>query len=253
MLWTRDRIVKSLRATMRLRPDSADVWLFSYGSLIWNPLLYVSDSIPAELHSWHRSFCLRLIAGRGSAMTPGRMLSLEPGGKTAGLALRLHASDLEEELRLVWRREMLTGAYVPTWVQLKLHDERRVWAIAFVADPAHRLYEADASVGSVARLVAHASGPLGTNVDYVFRLKHALQRHGLSDALCRWCRVSDAAAWHSGDTARRATDLKVAVLEEIATRDAHASEVLWRGVAIRQDPAREFQTATKLASEGRRS
>ncbi|KAA0997638.1 gamma-glutamylcyclotransferase [Paraburkholderia panacisoli] len=182
MLWTRDRIEESLRATMRLRPDTADVWLFAYGSLIWNPLLYVSDSIPAELHGWHRSFCLRLIAGRGSAMTPGRMLSLEPGGKTAGLALRLHAADLEEELRLLWRREMLTGAYVPTWVQLKLHDERHVWAIAFVADPAHRLYEADASVGSVARLVAHASGPLGTNVDYVFRLEHALQRHGLSDA-----------------------------------------------------------------------
>jgi cation transport protein ChaC len=110
------------------------------------------------------------------------MLSLEPGGETHGLALRLAETDVDEELHLVWIREMLTGAYRPTWARLSLGNRREIPAIVFVADPAHPHYENDASVKSVAPLVAAASGPLGTNVDYVLRLEKALAEHQMADS-----------------------------------------------------------------------
>jgi cation transport protein ChaC len=109
------------------------------------------------------------------------MLSLEPGGKTVGVVLRLSDEMASDELRLVWIREMPTGAYRPTWADVILDDGRAIKAIAFVANPTHPLYEQDASVSAVAPLIAAASGPLGTNADYVFRLELALSECGTSD------------------------------------------------------------------------
>jgi cation transport protein ChaC len=182
ILWSKERIANSLRDTLLARPEQSDVWLFAYGSLIWNPLVNVRESQPAKLQGWRRSFCLRTTAGRATTNTPGRMLSLEPGGETHGLALRLAETDVDEELHLVWIREMLTGAYRPTWARLSLGNRREIPAIVFVADPAHPHYENDASVKSVAPLVAAASGPLGTNVDYVLRLEKALAEHQMADS-----------------------------------------------------------------------
>jgi glutathione-specific gamma-glutamylcyclotransferase len=89
VLWTQEKIDVSLSETLQSRPADGEIWLFGYGSLIWNPLFEYDAREVATLHGWHRSFCLRAIAGRGSPDAPGRMLSLEPGGFTRGVALRL--------------------------------------------------------------------------------------------------------------------------------------------------------------------
>lgn len=68
------------------------------------------------LQGWHRAFCMRLTAGRGTLHQPGRMLALKEGGQTTGLAFRLPESKLREELELLWKREMITDCYVPTGV-----------------------------------------------------------------------------------------------------------------------------------------
>jgi len=182
ILWSRERIEQSLTETMRARPPSSDVWIFGYGSLIWNPLLHFDGRQWASLRGWHRSFCLRMIAGRGSAQTPGRMLALEPGGATSGVAFRLAELTIEEELRLVWAREMPTGVYHPIWSAITLADGQAAMAITFVADPTHPLHEKDTRVSTVAPLIATASGSLGSNADYVFRLRSALTANGVTDA-----------------------------------------------------------------------
>lgn len=182
ILWSEERIETSLQETMRCRPDEEDIWLFAYGSLMWNSLLDLLEACPATLAGYHRSYCLKTIAGRGNARVPGRMLSIEPGGETVGLALRIDPKKFEEELRLVWVREMPTGAYRPTWLRLKLQNEKEVWAIVFVAVPTHLFYESDASVDKVAPIVAVAVGPLGTSAEYLFKLEETLAKLGLTDA-----------------------------------------------------------------------
>ena len=174
LIWTPERLAHSLHQTIVRRPQGA-IWLFAYGSLIWNPLLRISETRLATLHGWHRSFCLRAIAGRGSTVTLGRMLSLEAQGKTRGVALLLDAATLDEELQVLWSREMLTGAYLPIWVRVRLEDVREIWAIVFVSNSDHPLYEADARVQTVAPLISAASGPLGSNAGYVFLLDRAFR------------------------------------------------------------------------------
>src|ERR1700761_7484218 len=89
ILWTQAQIDQSLAETMSRRPERGDLWVFAYGSLMWNPISEYDSRVIATLDDWHRSFCIRLVAGRGSPEKPGRMLSLEPGGTTEGVALRM--------------------------------------------------------------------------------------------------------------------------------------------------------------------
>jgi cation transport protein ChaC len=179
--WSPEQIERSMRETLDLRPDTSDLWFFGYGSLIWNPVCKFEARSRAILRGWHRSFCLRIVAGRASAFAPGRMLSLKPGGITEGIAFRLPATGLVEELRLLWIREMPTGAYLPTWSTVTLLDGSVATALTFVARQEHPLYEQDASVLSVAPFIATASGSLGTNADYLFKLKAALVEWRVSD------------------------------------------------------------------------
>ena len=180
--WTPAQIEQSMRETMDARADTGDLWIFGYGSLIWNPVFQVEMQHKAILEGWHRSFCLRTIAGRSSPQLPGRMLSLEPGGRTEGVALRLPACALEDELPILWIREMPTGAYRPIWSPIAMEDGTRPTALVFVADQHHPLYEPNAAVGSVAAFVASAYGPLGTNAEYLFKLKESLASWNVADS-----------------------------------------------------------------------
>lgn len=181
LLWSPEQRSASLSATLARRPDQSPVWLFGYGSLMWNPAFVYAETAPALLTGWHRDFCLRLTAGRGTAGHPGRMLALKEGGQTTGLAFRLPEKGLREELTLVWKREMITGCYLPTWCPLLLDDGRQVNALVFTMDSRHPLYEADSRAEIIAPLIATASGPLGSNAQYLFSLEQAMKERGIQD------------------------------------------------------------------------
>jgi glutathione-specific gamma-glutamylcyclotransferase len=182
-LWSAERIEASLEHTLAHRPprDHGPIWIFAYGSLMWNPLIDFDARVAATLHDWRRSFCLRVTAGRGSPHAPGRMLALEPGGSAAGVALRLAPHSMAEELRLVWIREMVAGSYRPTWAPISFADGTHTHAVAFVADRSQSQYESDAAIHTVAPLIAEAHGHHGTNLDYLLKLETALHEAGLTD------------------------------------------------------------------------
>ncbi|WP_312739845.1 gamma-glutamylcyclotransferase [Cedecea neteri] len=197
LLWSPEQRSASLAATLACRPDQSPVWLFGYGSLMWNPAFEFEESAPGMLVGWHRAFCLRLTAGRGTACRPGRMLALKEGGRTTGLAYRLPEAGLEDELTLVWKREMITGCYLPTWCKLELDDGRTVNALVFIMDPRHPLYEADTRAETIAPLIASASGPLGTNAQYLFSLEQEMKKHGMKDD-CMSELANQVRVWLSG-------------------------------------------------------
>jgi len=178
--WTGDDLQRSLSTALELRPEG-DLWVFGYGSLMWNPLMEFDARQLASLDGWHRSFSVRSISGRGSPEHPGRVLSLEPGGQVQGVAFRLRPDLAEAELRLLWTREMAGGVYHPLWLDLTLVNGQAVRAITFVANVEHPQYEPDASVETVAKLVAKATGAFGPNIDYNHALDRALADLGLQD------------------------------------------------------------------------
>jgi cation transport protein ChaC len=181
-LWTLEQIAASLEATLRDKPaGAASIWVFAYGSLIWNPMIEFDKRMVATLHGWQRSFCLQMTAGRASPDNPGRMLALRPGGHTRGIAFQLRAATSNDELRLIWIREMVLGSYRPTWAPITLEDGRQTHAIAFVADESREQFQHDSSVPTVAPLIGCATGTFGTNAEYLFKLHAALAECGVND------------------------------------------------------------------------
>ena len=115
----------SLRRVLEEHPAGADVWIFGYGSLVWNPLVHHEERRVARLHGFHRSFCLWSHVNRGSMQKPGLVLGLDTGGSCRGVAFRVAHDKVPAELRLLWRREMVLGVlddssseHVPPHVQV---------------------------------------------------------------------------------------------------------------------------------------
>ena len=96
-------------------PHPRRIWVFGFGSLIWNPAFHFVERRTARIHGYHRQFCLWARSGRGSPERPGLMLSLESGGSCTGVAYRLDEHAAATELDVLWRREMSTMAYRPVW------------------------------------------------------------------------------------------------------------------------------------------
>ncbi len=170
----------SLRATLAEAPAGADVWVFGYGSLIWNPAFHFVEKRVARIHGYHRRFCLWSPLGRGTSDNPGLMLGLEHGGACRGVAFRIAAQAVETELDILWRREMFTGAYRPTWVRARSASEC-VPAITFVINRENRRYAGRLSEDTITRHIATATGPMGPCRDYLFETVAHLAELGLQD------------------------------------------------------------------------
>ena len=179
-----DELLASLRATRAAAPPDAEtdeaLWLFAYGSLLWNPCVAIDHSRPARLHGFHRDFRLKLTYGRGSPKAPGLMLGLAPGGSCRGAALRVTGPDLEHELHLVWRRELLTGVYRPRWVRLET-PEGPLDAVTFVVDPRNPCYCGRLSTDEAVQLLATGHGVLGSAAEYLENTVAHLDELGIHD------------------------------------------------------------------------
>ncbi|GEO19077.1 gamma-glutamylcyclotransferase [Microvirga aerophila] len=172
----------SLDATLAVQPTPGDVWLFGYGSLIWNPTFHYVEQKPVLIRGWHRQFCLSTPIGRGTPDQPGLVLGLDRGGSCRGVAFRVAHAEAKVELELVWRREMVTGAYVPRWVTLHGPElPHGTSGIAFTINRAAPNYLRPSSEAETARVIASACGVLGPCRDYLFDTIQGLEGFGIHD------------------------------------------------------------------------
>jgi len=169
-----------VRAILARAPRPGRVWVFAFGSLIWNPAFHFVERRTARIHGYHRQFCLWSRAGRGSPERPGLMLSLESGGSCTGVAYRLSPRAAATELDVIWRREMFTMAYRPVWTTAHTPKgpER---AIAFSANRNHERYVPGLEAEAVARYLATGAGPMGRCCDYLFDTVEHLRQLGIRD------------------------------------------------------------------------
>ena len=97
------------RAVLKDRMEQ-DLWVFAYGSLIWDPAVQVEEYRYATLSGWRRRFCMRIEGGRGSHESPGLMAALDDGGPCDGVVFRIPAALVDQDTQFMWRREMFSGA-----------------------------------------------------------------------------------------------------------------------------------------------
>jgi cation transport protein ChaC len=180
-LLTEEQREDNRRRFLRRWDGKSDIWVFGYGSLMWNPAIHVADTKPAKVFGLHRSFCLKLPLGRGTPERPGLMLALDHGGSCQGMAHRISAHQVESETEILWMREMIGGSYRPTWINLQMNGRTiRQPAFTYVINRQHKRYAGKVKEDTIVRRIARAEGQLGTNREYLYRTVERLDALGIS-------------------------------------------------------------------------
>jgi len=164
-------------------PPTGDVWMFAYGSLIWNPVSDAVEQRVGRAAGWHRAFCLGWTEiVRASPDRPGLMLALDRGGECEGVVFRLPPDAIEANLGRLVRREMfrMPSPMVPCWLDVAT-EKGPLRAVAFVIDPASDLYVGGLDIGEVARSLAASAGERGTMAEYLLQTVSNLEALGVRD------------------------------------------------------------------------
>ncbi len=172
---------ESLRETLAAAPSQSDIWVFAYGSLIWDPCFAAADRRGVTLPTHRRAFNVWSLLARGTPDRPGLGLGLEPGGTCTGIAYRLSDAQLHDDLTALWAREMHNGLYVPEWLPVTA-PEGPIIALCFVADQTHAQYAGALPDDDAAAVIASAEGKFGSCRDYLASTVHALAAEGFPDA-----------------------------------------------------------------------
>jgi len=185
---------RSLEATLAGWNGYDDIWVFGYGSLIWNPCLRHIGRQRALVRGFHRRFCLWSSVYRGTPEQPGLVLALDRGGSVRGVVYRIAPDQVRQELLLLWRREMTGGSYVARWLRADLPDAadtqpRKVSAIGFVVNHSAKSYAGHLPDDEIVRILVTASGRYGSGADYLYQTDAAMRAAGIVDPyLDRLCR-----------------------------------------------------------------
>jgi glutathione-specific gamma-glutamylcyclotransferase len=160
---------------------TGDLWIFGYGSLMWNPGFEYVRSQPAMLRGYHRAFCVTSTRYRGTPERPGLVLGLDRGGCCRGIAFLVADAEVAGVLQNLWDREMPRQVYSPRVMQIDLGEGGKSRALTFVADRAHEAYMGRMDVDDIARTIADCSGARGPNADYLFNTLRHLEAIGIRE------------------------------------------------------------------------
>ncbi|MEP1496346.1 MAG: gamma-glutamylcyclotransferase [Paracoccaceae bacterium] len=160
------------------------IWIFAYGSLIWDPGFIPQEQVVARLDGWHRRFCLRSLRYRGTFTEPGLVLALDAGLQSycEGVALSIPHAETEPVMAMIRARELFNPAYREITASLQLQDGRVVQALTYVVNRDHEQY-GDFTPEQQAQMISTAEGERGPNVDYLLNTADHLKTQGIADPM----------------------------------------------------------------------
>lgn len=164
------------------------MWVFGYGSLLWNPGFDVARSELATLAGYARSFCMRSIHHRGTEAEPGLVLALDAmdGAQCDGIALAVAEGQEDRTLAYLRERELISSAYLERVLDITLASGEQVQAVTYVIDPDHVQYCGHLPLEEQAQIIAHAVGGRGPNTEYLYNTTDHLAEIGLNDPDLTW-------------------------------------------------------------------
>ncbi len=163
------------------------MWVFGYGSLLWNPGFPVARHEVATLAGYARSFCMRSIHHRGTEDHPGLVLALDAieSAQCTGVALAVEDGHEAQTLADLRERELVSSAYLERNLEVTLASGEVVTAVTYVIDPNHDQYCA-LSLEEQAGIIASAVGGRGPNTEYLYNTASHLAEIGLQDHDLDW-------------------------------------------------------------------
>ena len=169
---------------------SGDLWVFGYGSLMWDPGFGFVRSASARLHGYHRAFCVYSTRYRGTPERPGLVLGLDRGGCCRGIAFLIAEAEVGRVLENLWAREMPRLVYRPRLVPVDVGAEK-VNALTFRCGP-----DAEASAAGTMRFAGRRFQIIAQRIAVGKRSAALIARHA---AICSTrCVTSTSSAYGSG-------------------------------------------------------
>lgn len=187
---------------MKPTSEPRELWVFGYGSLMWNPGFAYEDTIAATLKGYHRAFCVYSVFYRGTPLRPGLVLGLDQGGTCHGMAFRVAAQNAVATIRYLRAREQVTGVYRETVLPVTLKDPSSVQvpALSFVVERRHPGYANALTPAQQAHLIRAARGRSGSNLEYAINTIGHLQQMGCAEPnLTRLLPLLGPMFWQSRD------------------------------------------------------
>jgi len=174
-------LLASLRNALTPWTPGTPFWIFAYGSLMWNPSFTFDARHVATIRGYHRSFRVWSRINRGTPDKPGLVLTLDRGGSCRGLVYRIHPDLVQEQMNLIWKREMNYGSYCPKWLNCIVGDET-IRALVFTVNRECSGYAGELPIEAMVEAIASAAGRYGPAHEYLFRTTETLHEHGIRDS-----------------------------------------------------------------------
>jgi cation transport protein ChaC len=159
------------------------LWVFGYGSLIWNPGFEFEQKQLATLKGYRRAFCMWSVHYRGDESCPGLVLGLDKSEAEScqGVAYFIAPDKAEAAHVYLRERELVSYAYLEQRCALELKNGEQVNALCYVIDRSHSQYAKGLDLAAQAAVIAQASGTKGPNRDYLFSTSDPLAELGIAD------------------------------------------------------------------------
>jgi cation transport protein ChaC len=159
-----------------------DLWVFAYGSLIWNPVFETVERKRATAFGWHRSFSLEMTTWRATRQQMGLMMALERGGRCEGVIYRLPSDDTPGQVERLLRREAWDHEAVEfiRWMPTMTADGP-VHALGFWVGPTGEGVSRKLELDKVAEILARACGYAGSCAEYLYNTVSHLEEFGIRD------------------------------------------------------------------------
>ena len=164
------------------------MYVFGYGSLIWDPGFIFETSEIAELKGYKRSFSMWSIHHRGTVDRPGLVLALEQhmNSSCKGVVFEVSPKNSSQALLYLRERELVSSAYEETEVEINLSSlKQSIKAITFVIKKDHDQY-CQLTLDEQARVIAQAEGGRGRNDEYLLNTEEKLMELGIISSDMRY-------------------------------------------------------------------
>ena len=161
-----------------------DLWVFAYGSLMWDPAIEFSEVRRARVPDFARRFILKdMLGGRGNPDSPGLMAALDRGDGCEGLVFKIDREKIDAETEILWRREQVGPAYHAEFVTASTGDQQ-IKVLAFTADHTADQICADITRDEQLEYLISGKGILGTSLEYLTNIVAQFEALGIVDEEC---------------------------------------------------------------------
>ena len=174
-------IAAAWEAFLSARSTLGDLWIFGYGSLMWDPGFRFAEVRRDRVDGYRRRFTMKVEVITGSAESPALALALQRhSGWCDGLAFRIPIEFVRTETEVLWRRELVLFDYLPERAAADT-PQGPIEVILFAEDRNDPDYVGERPLAETAKIIADAGGLQGGNRGYVERLAQQLDALGMRD------------------------------------------------------------------------